>query len=77
MDIQIGLPATLAMGVCGAVIPLLPVLLWIVWRRRTGAAWLPLGVGVLAMLLPFYVMFLGGMFDEMYGKISIALQALQ
>ncbi len=50
MDIQIGLPATLAMGVCGAVIPLLPVLLWIVWRRRTGAAWLPLGVGVLAYL---------------------------
>ena len=50
MDIQIGLPATLAMGVCGAVVPLLPVLLWIVWRRRTGAAWLPLGVGVLAYL---------------------------
>ena len=38
---------------------------------------LMVGVGVLAMLLPFYVMFLGGMFDEMYGKISIALQALQ
>ena len=38
---------------------------------------LMIGVGVLAMLLPFYVMFLGGMFDEMYGKISIALQALQ
>lgn len=38
---------------------------------------LMVGVGILAMLLPFYVMFLGGMFDEMYGKISIALQALQ
>ena len=38
---------------------------------------LMIGVGVLALLLPFYVMFLGGMFDEMYGKISIALQALQ
>ena len=38
---------------------------------------LMVGVGVLAMLLPFYVMFLGGMFDEMYGKISIALQSLQ
>lgn len=38
---------------------------------------LMIGVGVLAMLLPFYVMFLGGMFDEMYGRISIALQALQ
>ena len=35
------------------------------------------GVGVLALLLPFYVMFLGGLFDEMYGKISMALQALQ
>ena len=35
------------------------------------------GVTILALLLPFYVMFLGGMFDEMYGKISIALQALQ
>ena len=38
---------------------------------------LMVGVGILAMLLPFYVMFLGGMFDEMYGKISIALKALQ
>ena len=38
---------------------------------------LMVGVSILAMLLPFYVMFLGGMFDEMYGKISIALQALQ
>ena len=33
---------------------------------------LMVGVGVLSMLLPFYVMF-----NEMYGKISIALQALQ
>ena len=38
---------------------------------------LMVGVSILAMLLPFYVMFLGGMFDEMYGNISIALQALQ
>ena len=38
---------------------------------------LMVGVSILAMLLPFYVRFLGGMFDEMYGKISIALQALQ
>ena len=38
---------------------------------------LMVGVGILAMLLPFYVMFLGGMFDEMYGKISIALEALR
>ena len=35
------------------------------------------GVGVLSMLLPFYVMFLDVLFNEMYGKISIALQALQ
>ena len=38
---------------------------------------LMVGVSILAMLLPFYVMFLGGTLDEMYGKISIALQALQ
>ena len=37
---------------------------------------LMVGIGVLAMLLPFYVMFLDVMFDEMYGKISMALQAL-
>ena len=35
------------------------------------------GVTILALLLPFYVMFLGGMFDEMYGKISTALEALR
>ncbi|MBP7249721.1 MAG: flagellar type III secretion system protein FliR, partial [Selenomonas sp.] len=38
---------------------------------------LMVGVGVLSMLLPFYVMFLDVLFNEMYGKISIALQALQ
>ncbi len=38
---------------------------------------LMVGVSILAMLLPFYVMFLGGMFDEMYGKISTALEALR
>ena len=37
---------------------------------------LMVGVGVLSMLLPFYVMFLDVLFNEMYGKISIALQAL-
>ena len=35
------------------------------------------GVTIDALLLPFYVMFLGGMFDEMYGKISTALEALR
>lgn len=38
---------------------------------------LMVGIGVLSMLLPFYVMFLDVLFNEMYGKISIALQALQ
>ena len=38
---------------------------------------LMVGVGVLSMLLPFYVMFLDVLFNEMYGKISIVLQALQ
>lgn len=38
---------------------------------------LMVGVGVLSILLPFYVMFLDVLFNEMYGKISIALQALQ
>lgn len=35
------------------------------------------GIGILMMMLPFYVMFLDGMFNDMYGKISMALQALQ
>lgn len=37
---------------------------------------LMVGVGVLSMLLPFYVMFLDVLFNEMYGKISLALRAL-
>ncbi|MCI6158660.1 MAG: flagellar biosynthetic protein FliR [Selenomonadaceae bacterium] len=36
-----------------------------------------IGVGVLSMLLPFYVLFLDVLFNEMYGNISIALRALQ
>ncbi len=38
---------------------------------------LMIGVGVLSMLLPFYVLFLDVLFNEMYGNISIALRALQ
>ena len=36
-----------------------------------------IGLGVLLMLIPFYVLFLDVVFNEMYGHISIVLQALQ
>ena len=35
------------------------------------------GIFVLAILLPFYVIFLDVLFNEMYGNISLALQAIQ
>ena len=36
-----------------------------------------IGITMLSMMLPFYVLFLDVMFHEMYTNISIALQALQ
>ena len=36
-----------------------------------------IGLSVLCMLMPFYVMFLDVVFNELYGNISIALRALQ
>ncbi len=38
---------------------------------------LTVGTLILAMVLPFYVLFLDVLFNEMYGNITIALQALQ
>ncbi|MDD6133836.1 MAG: flagellar biosynthetic protein FliR [Selenomonadaceae bacterium] len=38
---------------------------------------LTVGVLILSMVLPFYVLFLDVLFNEMYGNITIALQALQ
>ncbi|SFT71280.1 flagellar biosynthetic protein FliR [Selenomonas sp. GACV-9] len=38
---------------------------------------LTIGTLILAMVLPFYVLFLDVLFNEMYGNITIALQALQ
>lgn len=36
-----------------------------------------IGLSVLCMLLPFYVLFLDVVFNELYGNVSIALRALQ
>lgn len=38
---------------------------------------LTVGMLILTMVLPFYVLFLGVLFDEMYGNITVALEALQ
>ena len=38
---------------------------------------LMIGMSVLSMLIPFYILFLDVVFNEMYGNISMALQALQ
>lgn len=38
---------------------------------------LTIGVIILSMVLPFYVLFLDVLFNEMYGNIRIALEALQ
>jgi flagellar biosynthetic protein FliR len=36
-----------------------------------------IGLFVLSMALPFYILFLGGMFNEMYANIFLVLRALQ
>ncbi len=36
-----------------------------------------IGITVLSMVIPFYVLFLDVLFHEMYGNISLALRALQ
>ena len=38
---------------------------------------LMIGLFVLSMIMPFYVLFLDVLFNEMYGKISLAIRALQ
>ena len=38
---------------------------------------LTVGMLILTMVLPFYVLFLDVLFNEMYGNITIALEALQ
>ena len=38
---------------------------------------LTVGVLILSMVLPFYVLFLDVVFNEMYGNITMALEALQ
>ena len=35
------------------------------------------GMLILTMVLPFYVLFLDVLFNEMYGNITIAFEALQ
>ena len=35
------------------------------------------GLFTLAIVVPFYIMFLDVLFNEMYGNIAIALRALQ
>ena len=37
---------------------------------------LTVGVLILSMVLPFYVLFLDVLFNEMYGNITMALEAL-
>ena len=38
---------------------------------------LTVGMLILTMVLPFYILFLDVLFNEMYGNITIALEALQ
>ena len=38
---------------------------------------LMIGIVVLSMIIPFYVLFLDVLFNEMYGNISLAVRALQ
>ena len=38
---------------------------------------LMIGLFVLSMIMPFYVLFLDVLFNEMYGNISLAIRALQ
>ena len=36
-----------------------------------------IGLGMLFMVVPFFVLFLDVLFNEMYGNINIALRALR
>ena len=38
---------------------------------------LMIGIVVLSMIIPFYVLFLDVLFNEMYGNISLAVRALR
>ena len=50
-NIRIGVPALIGMAVAGVVKLLLPFVFWIVWRKKTKAAWIPLLAGILGYLV--------------------------
>ena len=50
-EIQISTAQVIAMGLAGVIQLLLPVTLWILWRRKTRASWLPLLAGLLGFIV--------------------------
>lgn len=50
-EMQISTAAVIAMGIAAAWGFLLPAVLWIIWRRKTGASWIPLLAGLLGFLV--------------------------
>lgn len=48
--ISIGMPAVVGMGLASLTGALLPVVLWMIWRKKSRAAWTPLLVGVVGYL---------------------------
>lgn len=48
--VSITVPALIGMAFAGTVILLLPFVMWIVWRKKTRAAWIPLLAGLIGYL---------------------------
>ena len=49
-EIQISAASVIAMGAASAFGFLLPVALWIIWRKKTGASWIPLIAGLVGFI---------------------------
>ena len=66
-DIQISAAQTAAMDIAAVFQLLLPVALWLIWRKKTAASWIPLIAGILGYVVIGTVralarlLFLGGM----------------
>ena len=49
-QINIGIFTVIGLGLASVTSALLPVILWIIWRKKAHAAWIPLIAGVVGYL---------------------------
>ena len=50
-EVNITAAQTAAMGIAAVIGYILPVVLWIIWRKKTGASWIPLLAGLLGFIV--------------------------